>query len=124
VALCFLAAVAMTAAACSDDDTTAEPIGDPVATETAADETTTAPSWLFTQTSTGGTFTTTADGTHTLTLTGVDPGVTAFTDRPDRDAAVIPIDQFVREWPSMFEDSAPTRCSSSTNRPGSRTRSW
>ncbi len=120
-ALVCVAAVAVMAAACSSGDTTAEPVGDPVAdtsvetTESstastgdpAADTAGEAPSWLFTLTSTGGTFSTDADGTQTLTLTGIDPGVTAFTDRPDRDAAVVPADRFVQEWPSLFEDSAP-----------------
>jgi hypothetical protein len=120
-ALACLAAVASMAVACSSGDTTAEPVGDPVADtsaettaattdspdDAAADTTAEAPSWLFTVTSTGGTFSTDADGTQTLTLSGIDPGVTAFTDRPDRDAAVVPADRFVQEWPSMFEDSAP-----------------
>ncbi|MFN7148577.1 MAG: pentapeptide repeat-containing protein [Microthrixaceae bacterium] len=117
-ALACVATAAMLAAACSSGDTTAEPVGDPVAatsTETSADKSAVttadtadgAPSWLFTLTSTGGTFTTGADGAHTLTLAGIDPGVTAFTDRPDRDAAVVPADRFVQEWPAMFEDSAP-----------------
>lgn len=111
-------AVALMATACSRGDTTAEPVGDPVAATSSdesaestadptADTAAEAPSWLFTLTSTGGTFTTDAEGTHTLTLTGIDAGVTAFTDRPDRDAAVVPAEQFVQEWPSMFEDSAP-----------------
>ena len=121
-ALAFTAAVAMMTAACSSGDTTAEPVGDPVAAtsrdesveptddttdDTTDDRTADAPSWLFTLTSTGGTFSTDAAGTHTLTLTGIDPGVTAFTDRPDRDAAVVPADRFVQEWPTLFEDSAP-----------------
>jgi uncharacterized protein YjbI with pentapeptide repeats len=113
-ALACTAAVAMMTAACSSGDTTAEPVGDPVAA-TSSDESVEptdgtiaeAPSWLFTVTSTGGRFSTDADGTQTLTLTGIDPGVTAFTDRPDRDAAVVPADRFVQEWPSLFEDSAP-----------------
>ncbi|MFN7151412.1 MAG: hypothetical protein ACK4V6_18285, partial [Microthrixaceae bacterium] len=65
------------------------------------------PKWLFTETATGGTFTTDADGTHTLTLNGIDPEVTAFTDRPDRDTAIVSTEMFVRSWPSIFEDSAP-----------------
>lgn len=116
-ALACAAVVVSMAAACSGVDTTAQPTGDPVAdtsTETTApaaespdDTADGAPSWLFTVTSTGGTFSTDATGTQTLTLTGIDAGVTAFTDRPDRDAAVVPADRFVQQWPSMFEDSAP-----------------
>lgn len=99
VALCCLAAVLFVTAACSSTDTTAGPVGDPVAAE--------APSWLFTLTSTAGTFSTNTDGVSTLSLTGIDDHFTAFTDRPDRDASIISNEQFVQEWPSMFEASDP-----------------
>lgn len=31
----------------------------------------------------------------------------AFTDRPDRDSAIIPTSDLVEAWPTMFADSAP-----------------
>lgn len=65
------------------------------------------PSWLFSQTADAGTFSTDADGVSTLTLTDIDPGVVGFTDRPDRDTAVIAVAGFVEAWPTMFADSAP-----------------
>lgn len=65
------------------------------------------PSWLFSQTADAGTFSTDADGVSTLTLIDVDPGVIGFTDRPDRDTAVIAVERFVEAWPTMFADSAP-----------------
>jgi hypothetical protein len=65
------------------------------------------PSWLFSQTSTGGTFAPTDDGEYTLTLTGVDSFVTAFTDRPVRDATIVDLADFVAAWPDAFASSAP-----------------
>lgn len=81
----------------SEED--AEPIGDPVADE--------APSWLFSHTADAGTLTENPDGTYELTLTGIDPNVMAFTDRPDRQTAIIGADHLVDGWPSIFADSAP-----------------
>lgn len=66
-----------------------------------------APSWLFSQGATGGTLTQGADGTYILTLTGVDPEVVAFTDRPVRDATIIDSDELVQAWPDLFAGSAP-----------------
>jgi hypothetical protein len=68
---------------------------------------TTQPSWLFSQTSTGGTFAPTGAGEYTLTLTGVDSFVTAFTDRPVRDATIVDLADFVAAWPDAFASSAP-----------------
>jgi hypothetical protein len=65
------------------------------------------PSWLFSQTSTGGTFAPTDDGEYTLTLTGVDPSLTAFTDRPVRGATIVDLADFIAAWPDAFASSAP-----------------
>ncbi len=70
-------------------------------------ETEVAPSWLFTEGAGGGTFRTNADGTHTLTLTDLDPTVTAFTDRPERDTALVPFDLLFSSWARLFADSPP-----------------
>ncbi|MFN7150678.1 MAG: hypothetical protein ACK4V6_14535 [Microthrixaceae bacterium] len=101
------------------DRSQSDDLGDPVAaTSTAAPAATDAstedpsadevePSWLFSSTAGGGTFATDADGTSTLTLTAVDPEITAFTDRPVRDTAVVATDQLTEAWPTMFADSDP-----------------
>ncbi len=65
------------------------------------------PSWLFSHTANGGTLTANGDGTHSLTLTAIDPNVMAFTDRPDRQAAILTPQDLVDAWPSVFADSAP-----------------
>ncbi len=76
-------------------------VGDPVA---AVDD---APSWLFSHTSGGGSLTPNGDGTYALALDGIDPNVMAFTDRPDRQTAILSAQELVDAWPSMFADSAP-----------------
>lgn len=65
------------------------------------------PSWLFSHTASSGTLSETVDGDYTLTLSGIDPHVMAFTDRPARDSAVVSTRQFIEEWPSLFADSPP-----------------
>lgn len=83
------------------DRTGDDPTGEPVA---AVDE---SPSWLFSHTADGGTLTANGDGTYALTLSGVDPNVMAFTDRPDRQTAILTAQDLVQAWPSMFADAAP-----------------
>lgn len=83
------------------DRTGDDPTGEPVA---AVDE---SPSWLFSHTADGGTLTPNGDGTYALTMTGVDPNVMAFTDRPDRQTAILTAQDLVQAWPSMFADAAP-----------------
>lgn len=65
------------------------------------------PSWLFSHTSGSGISQDNGDGTVTVILTEIDPHVIGFTDRPDRDSAVIQVSDLVREWPAIFADSAP-----------------
>lgn len=65
------------------------------------------PSWLFSHTSDSGSFQDNGDGTFTLTLNNIDPHIIAFTDRPDRDSAIIDTADLVADWPDLFADSAP-----------------
>lgn len=64
-------------------------------------------SWLFSLAAEGGTMEEGADGTYRLTLTGIDDPITAFTDRPDRDAGLLPLERAVQSWPQVFADAAP-----------------
>lgn len=66
-----------------------------------------AQSWLFSHTADGGSFTDNGDGTFTLSLTGVDPHMVAFTDRPDRDAAIVDAETVIDAWPQLFAESDP-----------------
>jgi hypothetical protein len=67
---------------------------------------------LFVQTATGGTWAADADGTSgTLTLTGVDPEVEAFTDRPAREVSTETPQQFVDDWPARGFDTDPPNAS-------------
>ncbi len=77
-----------------------------------------APSWLFTMRAGAGTLEARDDGTYALDLTGVDRRVTAFTDRPDRDAAVIPLRLLLEVWPRMFADSPPNAVLAADNPDG------
>lgn len=86
-------------------DDPASTTGEPVAASAPEEED--VPSWLFSTSASGGTFATAEDGTHTLTLAEVSPNITAFTDRPDRDTAIIPVDLLVSSWDQVFADSPP-----------------
>jgi hypothetical protein len=66
-----------------------------------------APSWLFSLSSDGGAMTKNADGSYLLTLTGADDAITAFTDRPVRDTAIVPLKRAVLVWPQVFASAAP-----------------
>jgi len=57
-------------------------------------------SWLFIQTAQKVRF----DG-KTLTLSGVDPSVVMFTDRPKRTAETIPIATFIKDWGTKGKNS-------------------
>lgn len=65
------------------------------------------PSWLFSHTSDSGSLEDNGDGSFTLTLNDIDPHTMAFTDRPNRDSAIIDTADLVERWPTMFADSAP-----------------
>lgn len=56
-----------------------------------------AASYLFVQSATGGSFTPSTGGNFTLSLTGVEPSVLYFADRPNRESGYIPIDTMVGE---------------------------
>lgn len=64
-------------------------------------------SWLFSHTADGATLEEKADGGYTLTMTGIDPHVMAFTDRPEQDASILDAQSLVQLWPKMFADAAP-----------------
>lgn len=66
-----------------------------------------APKWLFSHTADEGSLIENPDGTYTLTLTGIDPHVMAFTDRPDRDSAIMSTASLVHGWRSLFATSPP-----------------
>jgi len=65
------------------------------------------PSWLFSHTADAGTLKQNSDGGYTLTLTGIDPHVMAFTDRPARDSQILPTAGLIEVWPTLFADSPP-----------------
>jgi hypothetical protein len=63
--------------------------------------------WLFSQTADAGSIAPNGGNTWTLTLTGVDPNVLGFTDRPLREAQVGKVERFIEAWPVMFGDANP-----------------
>ena len=65
------------------------------------------PSWLFSHTASAGSLVKKSDGGYTLTLTGIDPHVMAFTDRPVRDSVILSAAQLIEQWPALFADSPP-----------------
>ncbi len=62
--------------------------------------------WLFTVTFDTGTLTpsTDGDGSATLTLTGIDPVILAFTDRPERMVALVQAQTFVEILQATSDD--------------------
>lgn len=83
-----LAVAASQFAACGDGSTPAN----------AAES---APSLLFVQTTSAGTWEANGDGSYALTLTKPGPHLTVFTDRPDRAASSMTTESFVARWPSF-----------------------
>lgn len=71
------------------------------------DESTAPPEWLFTQTAQSASFVDNGDGTGVLTLTGVAPTTTAFTDRPNREAHLLSSQAFTVAWNDMFRGDPP-----------------
>jgi hypothetical protein len=61
---------------------------------------------------TQGEFQETTDGEYTLTLTGVKPGMLAFTDRPDRQAQRWDTTEFFNYWANEFGDDPPNAVTS------------
>lgn len=64
-------------------------------------------SWLFSHTADGGTLEEQPDGSYRLTLTGIDPHVMAFTDRPARDTQIIGVQALTDAWDELFESAPP-----------------
>lgn len=102
LALWFLAAVALMGTACSSTDTTADPIGEPVADVAAGDV-----SWLASQTSHSGRIEFTDGEATQLVMDGIDPHTITFSDRPERLTDVMDTATYVDQWDEMFADSAP-----------------
>lgn len=111
--------LATTLAGCGGD-TTAD--AEPTPTQQSNNESTTAsapeaaakasstaaPSVLFTQAATSGTFTREGSGQHTLTLRGVGKQTVWFQDRPGRRAGQQTTTEFVRDWRRQgFDKDAP-----------------
>jgi hypothetical protein len=65
------------------------------------------PQWLLAHHSSAATFDKVSPGTYRLTLSGADPNVLAFTDRPERVGAVVPLRALVRDWTTLFGDDPP-----------------
>ena len=65
------------------------------------------PNWLLSHAASAGTLVKKSDGGYTLTLTGIDPHMMAFTDRPIRDAVIVPAGELIVNWPNLFADSPP-----------------
>jgi hypothetical protein len=106
MALAVVLALGLLAVACSSNSDGAG------GTTTTAGATASDTSWLFVQTASGGTWSPGADGTSgTLTLTGVDPEVQAFTDRPQRQVAWEDPEQFVADWSSRGFAAVPPNAS-------------
>jgi hypothetical protein len=64
-------------------------------------------SWLFSHTADKGTLEQQSDGTYRLTMSGIDPHVMAFTDRPARDTQIIGIQALADSWDELFASAPP-----------------
>jgi hypothetical protein len=64
-------------------------------------------SWLFSHTADAGEIRERADGSLELVLRSFDERVTAFADRPFRDAKIEPVEWLVSAWDDLFAESAP-----------------
>lgn len=64
-------------------------------------------SWLYSQTAETAQLDDLGDGTHLLTLSGVDLHTIQFSDRPDRLVEIIDTADLIDGWDTMFASSAP-----------------
>jgi hypothetical protein len=71
--------------------------------ESATDEV----SWLFSHTADSGEIRQRSDGSLELVVRGFDEQVTAFTDRPFRDAKILSVGWLVSSWNELFAGSPP-----------------
>ena len=78
-------------------------LGGDVQSEVATDR----ESWLFSHTADAGEIRERSDGSLELVLRSVDEQVTAFTDRPFRDAKIESVEWLVSSWDELFADSPP-----------------
>ncbi len=79
----------------------------PASAAVSTSDSSSAPSWLFSLSSNAGSMKKNADGSYLLTLTGADDAITAFTDRPVRDTAVVPLSRAVLAWSQVFASAPP-----------------
>lgn len=77
------------------------------ATHTATSPDVSSASWLFSHTADQGEIRTAPDGSLELVLRKFDAHVTAFTDRPYRDARIETVQWLVDSWGEMFADDPP-----------------
>ncbi|CAB4912275.1 unannotated protein [freshwater metagenome] len=99
--MAFLVVIGLTAWITSNRTT------DATASSGSSSASSSVPSWLFSLSSDAGSMKKNADGSYLLTLTGADDAITAFTDRPVRDTAVVPLGRAVIAWPQVFASAAP-----------------
>ena len=65
------------------------------------------PQWLMVIKATQGEFQESTGGDYTLTLTGVEPDLLAFTDRPERQAQRWYTTKFLNDWADEFNTDPP-----------------
>ncbi len=90
-------------AACADDSDSASDSASDSGSDPASDADEQAGGWLLILTGEPGTA---ADGTLTLAL-GEGGSTTMFTDRPEREVGLAPVEDLVREWTGEFQGDPP-----------------
>jgi len=75
--------------------------------DTSSNETSTPESWLFSHTAESGEIRELADGSLELVLRSIDEHVTAFSDRPYREAKIESVEWLVSTWDELFAGSPP-----------------
>ncbi|MDE0974768.1 MAG: hypothetical protein OSA11_06720 [Candidatus Nanopelagicales bacterium] len=73
------------------------------------------PEWLMVMKAAQGEFQESTGGDYTLTLTGVEPDLLAFTDRPERQAQRWDITEFLDNWAGVFDTDPPNAVISAGN---------
>lgn len=98
-----LVASVLVVTACSDSDGSASSTTSEAGTTPQAGD----PSWLFVLKAAGGEVEPGQDGHLAVTLTGLDPTVIGFTDRPDRETGHEAVESFAQRWEERFADDPP-----------------
>ena len=73
------------------------------------------PEWLMVMKAAQGEFQESTGGDYTLTLTGVEPDLLAFTDRPERQAQRWDTTEFLDNWAGEFDTDPPNAVISAGN---------